>query len=87
MQTQTKPRPIHTAPKPSHQARELTVEEWAQFGREIAQTYVTMRQGYRLIDQAKQRQNQLLADILSRTGKDGLVEVCSLCNLPHEGAC
>lgn len=91
MQTQTKPRPIRQAPKPSNQARELTIEEKAALWDESTLLHLEELKAEAEIVRQKQiiAGNRAKIKALYSRGRTGagLVEVCSLCNLPHTGAC
>lgn len=90
------PRPLHPAPKapPTAQEPGPTEGEWASFGRAIYAAKVRERKGYQEVQEARQKQMQLIAEMQGRAGAsagggagDEIIEPCSLCNLPHTGEC
>lgn len=85
------PRPLHPAPKANHTAQEPgpSEGEWASFGRAIYAAKVRERKGYQQVQEARQKQIQLIAEMQGKAGASAagggandepvMVEPCSNC--------
>ncbi len=91
---QTTPRPLqqpyqlHPAPKATQSlpaAQEPSDAEYATFGRAILASRIAERKAYQKMNEERQRQNQLVSEMVAKVG--GEVDVCGLCGLTHVGEC
>ena len=79
----------HTRPAPKAsqpQQHEPSEAEWAAFGRSIYAAKVAERKAYQAITEARQEQNQLLAEMGAKVG-GAIVDECEFCHSRHEGPC
>lgn len=79
-------RPAPKASQPQHQGP--SEAEWAAFGRSLYAAKVGERKAYQAMNEARQKQNQLIGEMGARAGYGAAaVDVCLLCGFAHVGEC